>query len=108
MELYIPARAKTQTEIFNGFGKKEIQKSVVGITFGAVIATVAFLFTREVAVAIIIMIAVALICGVMCAKIESIGQSIVDIFIDLVRFKRSQKIYPYRYLDEWGEQQCRD
>jgi hypothetical protein len=37
----------------------------------------------------------------MCTKDQN-NQSVVDQVGDMLRFRRSQQIYPYRMQDEWG------
>jgi len=106
MDLYIPANAKIQSEIFPGFGKKELVKSLFGITFGIIIAMILHLITKEISVTIISIVATAFISVMMCTKIENIRQSVVDLVIDHIRFSNSQKIYPYRYLNEWEDYLC--
>ncbi|MCL2050842.1 MAG: hypothetical protein FWG91_03785 [Lachnospiraceae bacterium] len=102
MDLYIPANARPQAEIFKGFGKNELMKSVIGMAGGMAAAVILYLFTGEIAWSILATVAVAIVSVTMCSKIDNIGQSVVDIFLDQARFNKSQKIYPYRYLDEWG------
>jgi hypothetical protein len=101
MELYIPASAKTQAEIFSGFGKNELLKSIVGAAAGFAVAALAYLISKEITLAVMTAIASIFASVVLCAKIENVGQSAVDIVADQIRFSRSQKIYPYRYLNEW-------
>ncbi len=41
--------------------------------------------------------------GVKAQNEDQNNQSVVDQIGNIVRFGRSQQIYPYRMLDEWGE-----
>ena len=106
MDLYIPANAKSQAEIFTGFGKNELVKSIIGTAFGTAISMVVYLITREIAWTMLCTVGSAFISVMMCTKIDNIGQSVVDVAVDQVRFNKGQKIYPYRYLDEWGDHIC--
>ena len=81
-ELYIPSGVKAENELFNGFGRRELLQSIAGSLFGG---------------------AVAGIFGsvMMCTKDQN-NQSVVDQVGNMIRFARSQQIYPYRALSEWG------
>ena len=93
LKLYIPMGVKPETELFNGFGRKQLFQSVIGsLAVGAVAAVVWFLSGNVTATVILVM---------MTTKDQS-NLSVVDQVQNLVRFLRSQKVYPYRYGDEWG------
>ena len=81
INLYIPTGVKAENELFNGFGKRELLQSTIGSLFGGAIA--------------------ALLWLIMCTKDQN-NQSVVDQIGNMVRFWRSQQIFPYRMIDEWG------
>ena len=84
INLYIPTGVKAENELFNGFGKRELLQSTIGSLFGGAIAGPAFFGSV-----------------MMCTKDQN-NQSVVDQIGNMVRFWRSQQIFPYRMIDEWG------
>lgn len=86
ISLYIPTGGKAQNEFFNGFGRRELLQSAVGSLLGGAVAALTGIFGSV----------------MMCTKDQN-NQSVVDQIGNIVRFGRSQQIYPYRMLDEWGE-----
>ncbi len=96
ISLYIPTGVKAQNELFNGFGRRELLQSAVGSLLGGAVAAFLWLVSGTV---------VATLTGIfgsvmMCTKDQN-NQSVVDQIGNMVRFGRSQQIYPYRMLDEW-------
>ena len=81
LKLYIPLGVKPEAELFTGFGKKQLFQTLIGS----------------------LVLALAGIFGsVMMTTKDQRNLSVVDQVQNLVRFLRGQKIYPYRYGDEWG------
>ena len=85
LKLYIPLGVKPEAELFTGFGKKQLFQSIVGSLVMGGIAALAWLFG-----------------SVMMTTKDQSNLSVVDQVQNLIRFLRRQKIYPYRYGDEWG------
>ena len=73
LKLYIPLGVKPEAELFTANVTTTVVLALAGI-FGSVMMT---------------------------TKDQS-NLSVVDQVQNLVRFLRGQKIYPYRYGDEWG------
>ena len=73
-ELYIPSGVKAENELFNGNNVAFTVVAVLTGIFGSVM---------------------------MCTKDQN-NQSVVDQVGNMIRFARSQQIYPYRALSEWG------
>ena len=90
-----------RSELFNGFGKREILQSCVGSLFGGGIATLIWLFSQNVAITVVAVLT-GIFGSVMMTTRDLNNQSVVDQIGNMVRFIRSQQIYPYRYRDEWG------
>ena len=65
------------------------------------IAALAWLFTGNVTTTVILALA-GLFGSVMMTTKDQSNLSVVDQVQNLIRFLRGQKIYPYRYGDEWG------
>ena len=95
LKLYIPLGVKPEAELFTGFGKKQLFQSIVGSLVMGGIAALAWLFTGNVALA-------GIFGSVMMTTKDQSNLSVVDQVQNLIRFLRGQKIYPYRYGDEWG------
>ena len=65
------------------------------------IAALAWLFTGNVTTTVILVLA-GIFGSVMMTTKDQSNLSVVDQVQNLIRFLRGQKIYPYRYGDEWG------
>ncbi len=98
--LYIPQGLKTRVEIFDGYGKEELMKTLLVTTLVGVVDVFYYLIFRNTVVSVV-MILVAIAGSVMMLTKDHTNISVVDQVGFMVRFARSQKIYPYKYLDEW-------
>jgi hypothetical protein len=91
---------KTENEFFPGFGKKEMLQALIGAVFGGVIALIVYLVSGNVAYTMIA--ALSGIAGsVMMVTKDQFNMSVVSQVGNLVRFSKSQKVYPYTYGAEW-------
>nr|WP_288891582.1 hypothetical protein [uncultured Blautia sp.] len=102
ISLYIPTGVKAQNELFNGFGRRELLQSAVGSLLGGAVATLLWLVSGNVALTVVAALTGIFGSVMMCTKDQN-NQSVVDQIGNMVWFGRSQQIYPYRMLDEWGE-----
>ena len=64
-------------------------------------AALVWLFTANVTTTVVLALA-GIFGSVMMTTKDQSNLSVVDQVQNLVRFLRRQKIYPYRYGDEWG------
>lgn len=101
INLYIPTGVKATNELFNGFGKREFLQSVVGSLFGGAVAALLWLIAGNVALTVVAVLSGIFGSVMMCTKDQN-NQSVVDQIRNMIRFSRSQQIYPYRMMDEWG------
>lgn len=101
ISLYIPTGVKAQNEIFNGFGRRELLQSAVGSLLNGAVAALLWLVSGNVALTVVAALTGIFGSVMMCTKDQN-NQSVVDQIGNMVRFGRSQQIYPYRMLDEWG------
>jgi len=101
INLYIPTGVKVENELFNGFGKRELMQSVIGSLFGGAVAALLWLIAGNVALTVVAVLSGIFGSVMMCTKDQN-NQSVVDQIRDMIRFWRSQQIYPYRMQDEWG------
>jgi hypothetical protein len=99
-KLYIPMGVKTEVEIFQGFGKKQLLQSVIGSLGAGAVSAFVWLFTQNVTFSVI-GILTGIVGSVMMTTKDQTNLSVVDQLQHMVRFAKSQKIYPYRYGDEW-------
>ena len=100
LKLYIPLGVKPEAELFTGFGKKQLFQSIVGSLVMGGIAALAWFFTENVTTTVILALA-GIFGSVMMTTKDQSNLSVVDQVQNLIRFLRGQKIYPYRYGDEW-------
>ena len=101
ISLYIPTGVKAENELFNGFGRREMFQSVIGSLFGGAVAALLWLIAGNVALTVVAALSGIFGSVMMCTKDQN-NQSVVDQIGNMIRFARSQQIYPYRSLDEWG------
>ena len=101
ISLYIPTGVKAQNELFNGFGRRELLQSAVGSLLGGAVAALLWLVSGNVALTVVAALTGIFGSVMMCTKDQN-NQSVVDQVGNMIRFARSQQIYPYRALNEWG------
>lgn len=101
INLYIPTGVKAENELFNGFGRRELLQSMIGSMFGGAIAALLWLIAGNVALTVVAVLTGIIGSVMMCTKDQN-NQSVVDQIRDMIRFRRSQQIYPYRMQEEWG------
>jgi hypothetical protein len=98
--LYIPQGLKTQVEIFDGFGKEELFKTIIITLIAALVDGVIYLITKNIAIAVVFILT-AIAGSVMMLTKDKTNISVVDQIGFMIKFFRSQKKYKYKYLDEW-------
>ncbi len=98
--LYIPMGVKTENEFFPGFSKKELLQAAIGTLFGGFISLIVFIISGNVAYTMISVLS-GIAGSVMMVTKDQYNMSAVTQVADLIRFSRSQKVYPYRYGNEW-------
>lgn len=98
--LYIPQGLKTQVEIFDGFGKEELFKTIIITLIAGVVDVAIYLITKNTAIAVVFILT-AIAGSVMMLTKDKTNISVVDQIGFMIRFFRSQKKYKYKYLDEW-------
>jgi len=99
--LYIPLGLKIRTEIFEGFGKEELLKSIGSTFIAAIIDALIYLITRNTAFCVVFLLS-SIAGSIMMLTKDKTNVSVVDQIKFIVRFNKSQKVYRYKYLDEWG------
>lgn len=98
--LYIPQGLKTQVEIFDGFGKEELFKTIIITLIAALVDGVIYLITKNTSIAVVFILT-AIAGSVMMLTKDKTNISVVDQIGFMIKFFRSQKKYKYKYLDEW-------
>jgi len=98
--LYIPQGLKTRVEIFDGFGKEELFKTIMVTIVVGILDIMYYLIFKNTVVSIVTIL-VAIAGSVMMLTKDHTNISVVDQVGFMVRFARSQKYYPYKYQDEW-------
>jgi hypothetical protein len=98
--LYIPQGLKTRVEIFDGFGKEELFKTIMVTLLAGIMDFVYYMISKNVVVSMVSILVVIAGSVMMLTKDRS-NISVVDQVGFMIRFARSQKFYPYKYLDEW-------
>ena len=98
--LYIPQGLKTRVEIFEGYGKEELVKTIIVIVVAGVIDVLLYSIFKNIVVSVVFIL-VAIAGSVMMLTKDKNNISVVDQVGFMVRFAKSQKVYKYKYLDEW-------
>lgn len=99
--LYIPLGLKTRTEIFDGFGKEELFKSIIVTLIAGVIDSIIYFVNKSTTFCVVFILS-SIAGSVMMLTKDKSNISVVDQIKFMIRFHKSQKIYRYKYLDEWG------
>ncbi|MCG8540155.1 MAG: hypothetical protein MJA82_09470 [Clostridia bacterium] len=97
--LYIPLGLKTRTELFEGFGKEELIKSVIVTLVAGGIDTIIYMLTKNVSFAVVFILC-SISASVMMFTKDITNISAYDQIKFMIRFAKSQKVYRYRYLKE--------
>lgn len=98
--LYIPMGVKTENELFPGFGKRQLLQAMLGSAGFLLVGLFLWAVTKNVTMAVILILA-GIIGSVMMTTKDQSNLSVVDQVMNMIRFAKSQKYYPYRYMDEW-------
>jgi hypothetical protein len=94
--LYIPQGLKLRKELFNGFGKEEVIKTILVTVIAGLIDVLLFFITRNTVVCIVFML--SSIAGSVLMLTKDISNvSVVDQIAFLLKFELRQKKYMYKY-----------
>ncbi|SKC80042.1 hypothetical protein [Maledivibacter halophilus] len=98
--LYIPLGLKTRTELFEGFGKEELIKSAIVTLIAGGIDTIIYILTKNTTFSVVFILC-SISAAVMMFTKDITNISAYDQMKFMIRFAKSQKVYKYKYLDEW-------
>lgn len=98
--LYIPLGLKDKNELWNGFGKDEAIKALIFVAIASIIDILLYFLKQSVVLAVVFIL-VAIGGSLMMLTKDTTNISVVDQIGYMIRFSKSQKYYPYIYLDEW-------
>lgn len=99
--LYIPLGLKTNIEIFDGFGKEELFKTIIVSLIAGVISVASYFIAKNIAFCVVFILS-SISGSVMVMTKDKTNISVVDQIKFMLRYAKSQKVYRYKYLDEWG------
>jgi hypothetical protein len=91
---------KTENEFFSGFGRKEALQAALGAVLSLIVSLLIFLFSGNIAYTMIGVLS-GIAGSVMMTTKDQYNMSVVSQAANLIRFSRSQKVYPYVYGNEW-------
>ena len=100
--LYIPQGIKTRVEIYDGYGKEELFITILVTLITMVISVIFYLVSKNVVVSVV-MVLVVISGSVMMLTKDVNNLSVVDQVSFMVKYVKSQKVYPYIYESEWME-----
>lgn len=98
--LYIPQGLKTRVEIFDGYAKEELIKTIIITLVAGGIDLIVYLAIGN-TVFSVVFILVVIAGSVMMLTKDNTNISVVDQVGFMIKFAKSQKKYKYKYLDEW-------
>ncbi len=98
--LYIPQGLKNRVEIFDGYGKEELMKTIIVTLAAGGIDALLFLLFKNVVTSVVFML-ISIAGSVMMLTKDKNNISVVDQVGFMIRFAKSQKVYKYKYLEEW-------
>ena len=98
--LYIPLGLKEKNELWDGFGKDEAIKALIFIAIAGAIDIFIYMIKRNIVFSVIFIL-IAMGGSLMMLTKDITNLSVVDQVENMIRFSKSQKYYPYKYLDEW-------
>lgn len=99
--LYIPMGLKEDDEYWQGFGRKELIQATVTVAILTAIDVLLYktVFKNTIFVTVFFLTSIA--ASVMFYTKDYTNLSIYDQIKNMIDYQKSQKIYEYRYLDEW-------
>jgi hypothetical protein len=92
--LYIPTNIKTRREFFNGFGFIEASQTFAAAVISLIIGLVFYAKNQNVSQTVLIVV-ITIAAAVVCVSKDRNNQSVLDYALNMVRFSREQKKYPY-------------
>ncbi len=95
--LYIPYGLSTEQEFFTGFGKSEVKQCAIGMAAFVFIAAIIYLVSQSVGAVVATVIIGIAGCIIMTRKDQVTRLSVVGQIINIIKFRRSQKVYKYIY-----------
>lgn len=98
--LYIPQGLKTRVEIFDGYAKEELFKTIIVTFIAGAIDALLYLIFKNIVTSVVFML-VDIAGSVLMLTKDKTNISVVDQFGFMIKFAKSQKFYKYKYLDEW-------
>ncbi|AIQ13815.1 hypothetical protein [Paenibacillus durus] len=102
--LYIPMGVKPEAEWFPGFGKQQLVQSIMGSGITVTLATLIWLLKGSVPFAVVTFLT-GVSASVMMTTKDRHNLSVLDQLRFMIRFVKSQKVYPYRAMNEWPWQE---
>lgn len=99
--LYIPIGLKEKNELWDGFGKEELIKSLILLAILFIIDLIIFLIIGSISFAAIFALVSIGSTGMIFTK-DTTNLSVVDHINNMIRFSKSQKKYKYVYLDDFS------
>jgi hypothetical protein len=97
--LYIPQGLKLRKEIFNGYGKEELIKTILVTLVAGMIDALQFFVTRNTVVTIVFML-VAVSGAVLMLTKDNSNISVVDQMGFIIKYQFGEKNYKYVYRME--------
>lgn len=96
----IPYGIEREAELLRGFSARELKLLLLFSAGSVLISLLLYALLRDVSIAIVLLLTF-LSASYLLTKKGVFRQSIVDDAIDFFRAQSAQRIYPYRYEDEW-------
>ena len=98
--LYIPANIRPRFEFFEGYGARELTATVIAALVSGFFAFIIYTLTKNMILSVLCVL-ISITASVMVQIKDASNQSVFDQMKYVLRFIRTQKIYPYSYTGEF-------
>lgn len=98
--LYIPLGVKPEAEWFPGFGGKQLRQAAFGSFLSLLAALLLWLCGGSIPVVMVTFL-IGVSASVMMTTKDRHNVSVFDQLLWMIRFAKSQKVYPYRGMQRW-------
>ncbi|QWU13173.1 hypothetical protein SAMN04487895_11745 [Paenibacillus sophorae] len=98
--LYIPMGVKPEAEWFPGFGKQQLAQAILGSTIAVALAVLLWFIKGSVPLAVVTFLT-GVSASIMMTTKDRNNLSVLDQVRFMIRFMKTQKVYPYRAMAEW-------
>ena len=98
--LYIPANIRTRIEFFEGYGAVELTATVIAALISGSFSFILHTLTENLVLSVLCVL-ITIAASVMLQIKDASNQSVIDQMKYVLRFYRTQRLYPYYFTREY-------